>query len=76
MRMDSCSVDYVQFFHGRFMKIHREEVLRMFISKQDRLIAELTQQLHAAHDYILQQMGLKDHGNMGPGNPSDVQQSQ
>jgi hypothetical protein len=53
------SVDSVQF---PYWKIHGE-LLRMFISwGQDRLIAELTQQLHAAHDYILQQMGLKDLG--------------
>lgn len=30
------------------------------LDPKDRLIAELTQQLHAAHDYILQQMGLKE----------------
>ena len=57
-----CSVDSVDSVQFPYWKIHGE-LLRMFISwGQDRLIAELTQQLHAAHDYILQQMGLKDLG--------------
>ena len=72
-----CSVDSVQIPYG--MEDLHGGLLRKFISwGQDRLIAELTQQLHAAHDYILQQMGLKDLGfascGFGPNHRNDDQE--